>query len=143
MLIASSSYHPSLGGTVNKALLQQIRLINILYGIPFLAGGCRQSIQAHRPPSKLADHGVQHPPVCMIKTYLVHLQPLERSIRNSICNHTVTSNLGKIPYSFSNLLAIRGVPLERRAISQAPLSSIGICKISAALFTINTKSSGS
>src|SRR5205814_128657 len=66
------------GGSLQEAELEQVRLVDVLDRVRFLAEGDGQGREADRPAFELLDHGAQQSPVGPLEAALVDLHQLER-----------------------------------------------------------------
>jgi len=98
MLVGKRRDAAAPGRPGQKAKLHQIRLVHILQSHSLFANGGSQGLQAHRAAAVVADDGSEHPAVDVVKTQLVHLQPLEGKVGGLLGDHAVAHDLGKIPH---------------------------------------------
>ena len=84
----------------------------------------RKCLHPNRTALEIYDQGLQDLAVCFNQAVLIHFQEVQRENGNLVCDLSVVFYLGKIPDTFQRRFASLGVPLERLAISAAPLRSI-------------------
>ena len=71
MLIGFLRYAAPSGRSREKALLQQIRLVDVLQRDRFFVDRCGQSFQSHRPAAVKLDDAAEHPAVCGVQAKLI------------------------------------------------------------------------
>jgi len=86
-------------GTFEKSLLDQERLIYLLYGAGILAQGCRNSSQSHRPSVELIYYCTENAVVYLVKPVLVYVQSLKRQFGNVKSNSSGTLYLRKVTHA--------------------------------------------
>ena len=123
MVIGQFCDHTTTGRPLDEALHNEEGLIDLFDSTCILADGCGDSGDAHRTALELVDDGQQDLVVNLVQTVFVDVQ-------------------GRQGY-LCDLLAIRGVPLERPAISKAASSVMGTARILAERSIIFCSVSGS
>ena len=83
-------------GALQKAVLDQKRLVDLLQGSLVLAQRHRQGSQPHRAPAELLDDGAQHARIHLVHPVLVHLEQPEPRARDLAADHAVGAHLGVV-----------------------------------------------
>ena len=96
MVISPLCDHAAPGCPVDKAFFDEIGLVYILNGTRILADGRRQGVQSHRAAHEFLNHGHQNPPVNLIEAVAVHLQKIQRKVRDLLGDLPVVFDLGEI-----------------------------------------------
>ena len=74
--------HASAGRSHHVTLLNKIGLKHILNGVPLLADGCCQTVNADRSTTKLFDHGEEQAAIHVIESIVVNTEHIQRLTGN-------------------------------------------------------------
>ena len=85
--------------SVEKSILQKIRLINILQRARIFTDGRSQGLQSHRATLKVHDQSLEDPSVDLVQTILIHLEKIQCKDSYLIGDPSIIFDLRKIPDS--------------------------------------------
>ena len=143
VVIGQFGDHTATRGTFDEAFHDKERLVDLLHSTSILANGSGDGSDAHRTTLELIDNGEQDLVVDFIETILVDVQSCEGNICDFSVDLAIALTWAKSRTRRKRALAIRGVPLERPAISNAASSVMGTPKILAERSMICCSVSGS
>src|SRR5437773_2761121 len=90
---------PPARGTVEKADLHQVRLVQLLDGIPLLSERGRDGVHSHRPAFELLLDGQENLAVQLVESVTVDLEPLEMTLGDGARDAPVVLDLGEIAHA--------------------------------------------
>lgn len=124
MGICQHGSHSSTWSSVKETCLQKIGFIHVFQCSGVFSDRCGKCFKPHGAALKIQDQGLENAAVCFIKAILIYFQKIQCEAGNIVGDHTIILHLGEITYSLQKTVGQTGVPLERLAISAAPLGSI-------------------
>ena len=123
MLIGPRHCPSPLGRSTEKAFLDEVWFVHFRDRLRFLADHRSQVIDPDRTAGKLVDNSFQQSDIDLVETEIVDLEDFESPRSDIAIDRPISFDLGVIANPSQPALARRAVPLERRAISVAPVSS--------------------
>ena len=104
MLVGTACDAAAAGRARQKALLQQIRLIDILERYGLLADRRRERLETDRSAVVKLDDAAQHPPISRIEPQLVHFEAQQRGIGDFFRDDTISAHLRIIAHALEQTI---------------------------------------
>lgn len=120
-------------GTLQIPLLNQVGLVHVLKRVRLLTNGRGQGLQTRWTTLEPRQKKRQQLPVQIVQPFMINPEGIEGVTRNTQCDHAVGHDLGIVAHPSQEAQSHAGVRRDRRAISDAPRSSIAIFITRAAL----------
>ena len=89
-------HHPAPRGSHDVALLNEVRLQDVLDGVALFADRCGEAVDTHRPTVELLDHGQQQPAILVVEAALVDVEHVQRQVGDGLGDVPLATHLGEV-----------------------------------------------